>query len=107
MEAYSGGSGHYTKQDIKLAASDITTWVHAPVQVTMLTILYGFGLFLPIILKYGFDFSTLESQYLVVPVAIWGGLVYFVGAMLADRYNARFWVRFPNRNLSRHHLLVV
>ena len=85
MEAYSGGSGHYTKQDIKLAATDISTWIHAPTQVAMVTILYGFGTFLPIILKYGFNFSTLESQYLVVPVALWGGLVYFIGAILADK----------------------
>ena len=35
MEAYSGGSGHYTMQDVKLAAKDITTWVHAPTQVAM------------------------------------------------------------------------
>ena len=57
----------------------------------MVTILYGIGVFLPIILKYGFEFSSLESQYLVVPVALWGGFVYFIGAMLADKHNARFW----------------
>lgn len=91
MEKYSGGSGHYTRNDIKMAAKDITTWVHAPTQVAMVTILYGFGTFLPIILKYGFNFSTLQAQYLVVPVCIWGAIVYFVGAILADKYNARFW----------------
>lgn len=41
MEPYSGGMGHYTKADIKLAARDMTTWVHAPTQVAMVTILYG------------------------------------------------------------------
>ena len=41
MEAYSGGNGHYTKADIKLAAKEITTWVHAPTQVAIVTILYG------------------------------------------------------------------
>ena len=66
MESYSGGTGHYTKEDVKLAAKDITTWVHAPTQVAMVTILYGFGTFLPIILKFSFDFSTLQTQYLVV-----------------------------------------
>ncbi len=91
MESYSGGTGHYTKQDILLAAKDITTWIHAPTQVAMVTILYGFGTFLPIILKFSFNFSTLEAQYLVVPVCIWGAIVYFVGAILADKYNARFW----------------
>ena len=41
MEAYSGGTGHYTMRDIKMAAKDLTTWVHAPTQVAMVTILYG------------------------------------------------------------------
>ena len=41
MEKYSGGSGHYTKHDIKAAEKDITTWVHAPTQVAFVTILYG------------------------------------------------------------------
>ena len=41
MESYSGGSGHYTKKDIKLAATDIKTWIHAPVQIAVVTILYG------------------------------------------------------------------
>lgn len=91
MAAYSGGTGHYSKSDIKLAAKDVTTWVHAPTQVALVTILYGFGTFLPVILKYGFNFSTLESQYLVVPVCIWGAIVYFVGAILADKYDARSW----------------
>lgn len=39
MEKYSGGTGHYTKNDIKLAAKDVTTWIHAPTQVAMVTIL--------------------------------------------------------------------
>lgn len=41
MEKYSGGSGHYTRHDIKAAATDITTWIHAPTQVAFVTILYG------------------------------------------------------------------
>ena len=134
MEAYSGGTGHYTMKDIKSALKDVTTWVHAPTRVAMVPILYGmkcvrkrptrlikysgFGTFLPIILYYGFGFSTLQTQYrtlpvpnlgsphaiarrdvltllpfyiVVVPVAIWGAIVYFVGATSADKYNARFW----------------
>lgn len=27
----------------------------------------------------------------MVPVCLWGAIVYFVGAILADKYNARFW----------------
>ena len=41
MEAYSSGSGHYTKEDIKLAAKDVKSWVHGVIQIAVVTILYG------------------------------------------------------------------
>jgi nitrate/nitrite transporter NarK len=50
----------------------------------------GFGTFLPIIIKNGFNYSTVEAQYLVIPVNLWGAVVYAVGATLSDRYNVRF-----------------
>ncbi|KAI0415076.1 retrograde regulation protein 2 [Xylaria grammica] len=90
MDAYSGGSGHYTKKDVKEAAKDVKSWVHAVIQVTVVTVLYGFSTFLPIIIKDGFHFSTVQAQYLVIPVNLWGGLVYAIGAVLSDRYGARF-----------------
>ncbi|KAF2453172.1 retrograde regulation protein 2 [Lineolata rhizophorae] len=90
MEAYSGGQGHYTIQDIKRAAKDIKTWVHGIIQICVVTILYGFGTFLPIIIKDGFHYSTVQAQYLVIPVNIWGAIVYGVGAVLCDRYKNRF-----------------
>jgi hypothetical protein len=31
-----------------------------------------------------------QAQYLVIPVNIWGAIVYAVGAYLSDRYRARF-----------------
>ncbi|KAL5464672.1 hypothetical protein PMIN07_004399 [Paraphaeosphaeria minitans] len=90
-EAYSGGSGHVSKADIKEAAKDVKSWVHGCIQIAVVTILYGFGTFLPIIIRYGFKFSTQQAQYLVVPVNLWGALVYAVGAYLSDRYQSRFW----------------
>lgn len=57
-EAYSGGSGHYGKADIKEAAKDVKSWIHGCIQICVVTILYGFGTFLPIIIKYGFKYST-------------------------------------------------
>lgn len=82
--AYSGGDGHYTLKDVKRAASDIKSWVHGVIQICVVTILYGlhmfpierililtafagFGTFLPIILKDGFHYSTIEAQYYVIP----------------------------------------
>ncbi|KAF4309693.1 hypothetical protein GTA08_BOTSDO01874 [Botryosphaeria dothidea] len=91
MEAYSGGSGHYGKKDIKEAATDVKSWLHGVIQIAAVTILYGFGTFLPIIIKNGFHYSTVQAQYLVIPVNLWGALVYAVGAFLSDRYQTRFY----------------
>jgi hypothetical protein len=41
MEAYSGGSGHYTKKEMKDAAMDFKTWAHSIIQICVVTILYG------------------------------------------------------------------
>ena len=41
MEAYSSGSGHYSMQDIKLAAKDVKSWIHGVIQICVVTILYG------------------------------------------------------------------
>ncbi|KAI1493474.1 retrograde regulation protein 2 [Biscogniauxia mediterranea] len=90
MEAYSGGSGHYSKRDIKEAAKDVKSWVHGVIQIAVVTILYGFGTFLPIIIKEGFHYSRVQAQYLVIPVNIWGALVYAIGAILSDTYSKRF-----------------
>ena len=107
---YSGGTGKYTKKDIRAGAKDITTWIHAVIQIMVVTILYGkpsasiccealdesvltthlgFGTFLPIILKNGFNYSTKEAQYFVIPVNLWGAFVYAIGAWLSDRYKKR------------------
>jgi hypothetical protein len=59
-EAYSGGNGRYGKQDIKEAAKDVKSWLHGTIQIAVVTILYGFGTFLPIIIKDGFHYSTVQ-----------------------------------------------
>lgn len=50
----------------------------------------GFGTFLPIIIREGFRYSLVQAQYLVIPVNLWGAVVYAVGAVLSDKYNKRF-----------------
>lgn len=40
--------------------------------------LYGFSTFLPSILKNDLGFSSLEAQYLSVPVYFLGGVTFFV-----------------------------
>lgn len=39
--SYSGGNGHYTLKDIKMAAKDVKSWVHGVIQICVVTILYG------------------------------------------------------------------
>lgn len=90
-EAYSGGDGHTTLADIKLAAKDIKSWVHGIIQICVVTILYSFGTFLPIIVREGFGYSLEQSQYLCIPPNLVGAVVYAVGAVLSDKYKARFW----------------
>lgn len=41
MASYSGGSGHYGKEDIMEAAKDVKSWVHGVTQIAVVTILYG------------------------------------------------------------------
>jgi MFS family permease len=91
-EAYSGGKGHYSKADFMMAVRDVKTWLHAAAQVMCLTITYGFGIFLPIILRFGFNFSVAQSQYLSIPVFLWGSIVYAICGHLSDRYSRRFLI---------------
>ncbi|KAG9771831.1 MFS general substrate transporter, partial [Aureobasidium melanogenum] len=91
-ESYSGGDGHYKMKDVRLAYKDVKTWLHGVSQIAVVTILYGFGTFLPIILKNGFHYTTKQAQYLVIPVNLWGAIVYAVGAVISDRYHKRFLV---------------
>jgi MFS family permease len=63
-QAYSDseGSGHYGKADIKEAAEDVKSWLHGCIQIAVVTILYGFGTFLPIIIRNGFRYSVKEVR---------------------------------------------
>ncbi|KAK3305015.1 major facilitator superfamily domain-containing protein [Chaetomium strumarium] len=91
-QAYSdsGGPGHHSKANIGEAAKDVKSWIHGIIQIAIATILYGFGTFLPIIIRNGFHFSIKQAQYLVIPVNLWGAIVYAIGAYLSDRHQTRF-----------------
>ncbi|KAI5861166.1 MFS general substrate transporter [Durotheca rogersii] len=89
-EAYSGGRGHYTRAEFMMAVKDVKTWLHTIIQVMCLTVMYGFSVFLPIILRFGFNFSVKESQYLSIPVFFWGSIVYAICGYLSDRFSRRF-----------------
>jgi MFS family permease len=50
----------------------------------------GFGTFLPVIIESGLHYSTVQAQYLTIPVYIWGAIIYFIVASLSDRFSNRF-----------------
>ncbi|KAL5322160.1 hypothetical protein ACEPPN_010130 [Leptodophora sp. 'Broadleaf-Isolate-01'] len=66
-EAYSGGTGRYGMKDMKEAAKDTKSWLHEVIQICVVTILYGSGTFLPLMITNGFHYSTVQAQYLVIP----------------------------------------
>ncbi|KAJ5918907.1 high-affinity nicotinic acid transporter [Penicillium verhagenii] len=100
MHQYSGGRGHFGFKHILWAAKDIKTWLHACLQFCVITPLYGFNNFLPIIIEDGLGFSSVQAQYLVIPdliralryciVQIWGAIVYMIIAWSSDRLQRRY-----------------
>ncbi|KAH7363015.1 high-affinity nicotinic acid transporter [Plectosphaerella cucumerina] len=72
--------------------SALRTWrlyTGALIQFFQDIILYGFSSFLPSILRDGLGYSTLEAQYLSVPVYLLGGVSFFVAALIGDRWGLR------------------
>jgi hypothetical protein len=51
-------------------------------------LLYGFSTFLPSILK-AMKYNTLQSNYLTIPVYLWGAIVFLTMAWFSDRWSAR------------------
>nr|CAI6673010.1 BPK_HP1_G0042730.mRNA.1.CDS.1 [Saccharomyces cerevisiae] len=49
----------------------------------------GFSTFLTAILKMGLGFSSMQAQYLSVPVYILAGVVFLISAFLSDRFKMR------------------
>ncbi|KIV93470.1 hypothetical protein PV10_04682 [Exophiala mesophila] len=90
-EQYNGGQGHYTRKDFNMAVMDIKTWIHGIAQMCIMTVMLGFAVFLPVILRTGFQYSLKEAQYLTAPVFCWGGIAYLAGAWLSDKFRNRFW----------------
>ncbi|KAK8058585.1 hypothetical protein PG994_009033 [Apiospora phragmitis] len=92
-----GGSGHYSRNDISEAARDVKSWLQGFTQIAVVTILYGFGAFLPIIIKDGFHYSTVQAQYLVIPVNLWGGPRGRKEQLLDDGYRSQSDAYYTDR----------
>jgi len=51
-------------------------------------LLYGFSTFLPSILK-AMGYDTLQSNYLTIPVYLWGAAAFMILAFISDKYSIR------------------
>ncbi|KAI4594982.1 hypothetical protein KJ359_007233 [Pestalotiopsis sp. 9143b] len=85
---YQGESELFDKTEVKLAFKDPKVWLSACCQFCANTCSFGFGTFLPVIIK-GFGYGSVKTQLLTVPVYIWASAVYIFISFLSDRFNRR------------------
>lgn len=85
---YQGESENFDKTEVKLAFKDPKVWLSAGCQFCANTCSFGFGTFLPVIIR-GFGYSSIKTQLLTVPVYIWASAVYLTIAYISDKINKR------------------
>lgn len=83
------GSLDFDWGEVLNAFKDPKVYICALIQFFQDIILYGFSTFLPSILKYDLGFSSLEAQYLSVPVYLLGGISFFVSSIRTFRPRLR------------------
>lgn len=69
--------------------TNYTDRFRALIQFFQNIILYGFSTFLPSILRNGLGFTSLQAQYLSVPVYFLGGVSFFIAATIGDKWGFR------------------
>ncbi|CAI6899808.1 ANM_collapsed_G0053480.mRNA.1.CDS.1 [Saccharomyces cerevisiae] len=74
---YMGSTEKFSWSCVKDAFLDFKTYLSFTIQFCQDTIMYGFSTFLTAILKMGLGFSSMQAQYLSVPVYILAGVVFF------------------------------
>ncbi|KAH7010185.1 high-affinity nicotinic acid transporter [Ilyonectria destructans] len=83
------GSEAFDRSQVLSAMKDWRLYTGALVQFFQDIILYGFSSFLPSILKDGLGYSSLQAQYLSVPVYLLGGISFFAAALVGDKWGLR------------------
>ncbi|EXJ86744.1 hypothetical protein A1O3_03698 [Capronia epimyces CBS 606.96] len=83
------GSQVFEWKEVASAFCDPKLYATALIQFFQDIILYGFSTFLPSILKLGLGYSSLQAQYLGVPVYALGGISFFSAAVLGDKLRLR------------------
>ncbi|KAG7887391.1 hypothetical protein KL936_004551 [Ogataea polymorpha] len=77
------------KEEVLAALSDWKLLFSVIIQFCADICLYGYSTFLPVILKSGLGFSSIEAQYLSVPVYLIAGFIFFAAAELSDKFRRR------------------
>ncbi|KAH8693840.1 major facilitator superfamily domain-containing protein [Talaromyces proteolyticus] len=83
-----GNYEEFSFQDVKAALKSPICWLSSVVQIAACVQVYSMSTFLPIIVN-GLGYSSLQSQYLTIPVYITGALGVFAAGYIADYYQAR------------------
>ncbi|TVY41673.1 putative transporter [Lachnellula subtilissima] len=94
------GSEKFDWAEVRIALTDPKLYMSGLIQFMQDILLYGFSTFLPSILK-AMKYDTLQSNYLTIPVYIWGAISFLCIAWISDRYQIRGPVSIPlSRSLS-------
>ncbi|KAH8772944.1 high-affinity nicotinic acid transporter-like protein [Hyaloscypha finlandica] len=82
------GSEKFSWEEIRIELRDPKLYLSGLIQFMQDILLYGFSTFLPSILK-AMNYNTLQSNYLTIPVYLWGAIIFLCLAWVSDRYEIR------------------
>lgn len=88
-EQYMGTDEKFNWSFVRDALVDFKTYISCSIQFCQDTIMYGFSTFVTAILKMGLGYSSMEAQYMSVPVYILAGIVFLISAFLSDKFKLR------------------
>jgi hypothetical protein len=82
------GGDESKRYEFWVALKDPKLYLSASIQFCQDILLYGFSTFLPAILKAA-GHNSLQSNYLTVPVYIFGAIAFIIAAVFSDRLRLR------------------
>ncbi|CAN8105389.1 unnamed protein product [Discula destructiva] len=82
------GSDEFSWDEILITLRDTKLWLSAVIQFCQDLLLYGFSTFLPSIIT-TMGYSSLQAQYLTIPVYVIGGGSFLVLSFISDRLTLR------------------
>lgn len=82
------GGDESKRVEFWIALRDPKLYLSAAIQFCQDILLYGFSTFLPAILKAA-GHNSLQSNYLTVPVYIFGAIAFILAAIFSDRLSLR------------------